>query len=62
MLYFVDSSSITTANLVLIVVGSVGAFALVTGISVCVAYTYSLQKKMSLLFKVQLLLDFKYQK
>ena len=42
---FVDSPSITTENFVLIVVGSVGVLALVTGICVCVAYTYSLQNR-----------------
>ena len=33
MMYFVDSSSITTENLILIVVGSVGALAVVIDIS-----------------------------
>jgi hypothetical protein len=45
MMYFVDSSSITTDNLILLVVGSVGALALVIGISVCVAYDYSVKKR-----------------
>jgi hypothetical protein len=45
MMYFVDSSSITTDNVILIVVGSVGALAVVIGISVCVAYVYSLKKR-----------------
>lgn len=42
-----DSPSITTENLVLMVVGSVGALAVVAGISVCVAYTCSLQNRKS---------------
>jgi hypothetical protein len=45
MMYFVDSSSITTDNLILIVVGSVGALAVVIAISVCVAYAYSVKKR-----------------
>jgi hypothetical protein len=45
MMYFVDSSSITTDNLILLVVGSVGALALVIGISVRVAYVYSVKKR-----------------
>jgi hypothetical protein len=45
MMYFVDSSSITTENLILIVVGSVGALAVVIAISVCVAYAYSVKKR-----------------
>jgi hypothetical protein len=40
-MYFVDSSSITTDNLILIVVGSVGALTVLIAISVCVAYAYS---------------------
>jgi hypothetical protein len=44
MMYFVDSSSITTDNLILIVVGSVGALAVVIAISVCVAYAYSVKR------------------
>ena len=45
MMYFVDSSSITTDNLILLVVGSVGALAVVIAISVCVAYVYSVKKR-----------------
>ena len=45
MMYFVDSSSITTDNLILIVVGSVGALVVVIAISVCVAYVYSVKKR-----------------
>jgi hypothetical protein len=45
MIYFIDSPSITTEDLVLIVVGSVSAVAVVTGIIVCVLYTYSRQKR-----------------
>jgi hypothetical protein len=45
MMYFVDSSSITTDTLILIVVGSVGALAVVIAISVCVAYVYSVKKR-----------------
>jgi hypothetical protein len=45
MIYLIDSSSITTEDLVLIVVGSVSAVAVVTGIIVCVFYTYSLQER-----------------
>ena len=45
MMYFVDLSSITTDNLILIVVGSVGALAVVIAISVCVAYVYSVKKR-----------------
>jgi hypothetical protein len=44
-MYFVDSSSITTENFILIVVGSVGALAVVIVISVCVAYAYSVKKR-----------------
>jgi len=45
MMYFVDSPSITTDNLILIVVCSVGALAVVTGISVFVVYTCSVKKR-----------------
>jgi hypothetical protein len=45
MMYFVDSSSITTENLILTVVGSVGVLAVVIAISVCVAYDYSAKKR-----------------